>query len=764
MSFLKPWKRFRRRYYYFRRAYIPVWTTPVVVIALAIGSGIMGFRQLGMLEKWELSAYDQMVRLKPPVPEDDRLAIVTITGQDIKDYNQDDLPLSDKVVYDLLTKIEQHSPQVIGLDIFRHIPQPPGNQELTNLLKTSDRIVNICFTADEYEDENGDPGLPPPPGVPEERVGFADLVVDPGGIIRRGLLFIEPPSNSKCQSRSSLSFQLALKYLENLGIAPQTTPEGHVKLGKAVFKRLSVNSGGYQTLDSKGFQTVLNYRSSEASASTITLDELFTGDFPPNLIKDKIVLVGVTAKVGGDLKYTPYSAGLKDNQQMAGVVIHGQLTSQIISAALGETTLFRFIPEWGELLWILICSLGGGLIAYSVRHPLALVITESAALGGVIITTGILFLNGVWLPVIAPSLTLLLCGVTSVAYRAYHTNREKQEMVRLVEEQKRNIESLQILIKDQQDNTHTATTTPLHTAPTDAQTELPPDGEDDDEEATAIAPEGDWQTEYSLLAGRYRITEVLGAGGFGSTYLAEDTHLPSAPSCVVKRLQTASKNERYLKIAKRLFETEAKILGKLGHHPQIPRLLAHFEENQEFYLVQEYIPGQLLSDELRQSQGFGEQQVIEFLQDVLSTLAYVHSQLVIHRDLKPSNLIRSQNNGRWVLIDFGAVKQIQPQDKAGEVRKTVAIGTKGYTPPEQFAGHPNFSSDIYALGMITLQALTGTSPHQIELEAATGNFKLDRYLEGLEPKLAVILTKMVRYHFQERYSSAQAVLEDLKNI
>ena len=761
MSLSKPWKRFRRRYSYFRRAYIPVWITPVLAISLAIGSGIVGFRQPGLLEKWELSAYDQMVRLKPPALGNERLAIVTITGQDIKDYNQDDLPLSDKVIYDILTKLEEYSPQAIGLDIFRHIPQPPGNQELVNLLRSSDRIINVCFTADEYKDENGDPGIPPPPGVPEEQIGFADLVVDPGGVVRRGLLFLGPPPNSKCQSKFSLSFQLALKYLDNLGIAPLTTPEGHVQLGEAIFKRLSANSGGYQTTDSEGFQILLNYRSSEASASTITLDELFTGNFEPNLIEDKIVLVGVTAKVGGDLKYTPYSAGLKDNQQMAGVVIHGQLTSQIISAALGETTLFRFIPEWGEVLWIFMCSLSGGLIAYNVRHPLALIITEGAALGGVIIATGILFLNGVWLPVIAPSLTLLLCGVTSVAYRAYHTNREKQEMVRLVEEQKRNIESLQILIKDQQNNTHTSSTTPWHTA----QTELPPDGEeDDDDEATAIAPEGDWQPEYSLLAGRYRITEVLGAGGFGSTYLAEDTHLPNSPRCVVKRLQTASKNERYLKIAKRLFETEAKILGRLGHHPQIPRLLAHFEEQQEFYLVLEYISGQLLSDELRQSQGFGERQVIEFLQDVLSTLAYVHSQLVIHRDLKPSNLIRSQHNGRLVLIDFGAVKQMQPQDKAGEVRKTVAIGTKGYTPPEQFAGHPNFSSDIYALGMIALQALTGISPHQLELEAATGNFKLERYLERLEPKLAAILTKMVRYHFQERYSSAQAVLEDLKNI
>ncbi|NER95539.1 MAG: protein kinase [Symploca sp. SIO1B1] len=150
-----------------------------------------------------------------------------------------------------------------------------------------------------------------------------------------------------------------------------------------------------------------------------------------------------------------------------------------------------------------------------------------------------------------------------------------------------------------------------------------------------------------LLDGRYRIIQFLGAGGFGKTYIAEDTKLYDA-RCVVKQLQPTSTDPTTLQVARRLFKSEAKILYQLGNHEQIPRLLAYFEENQEFYLVQELIAGHDLSEELTPGKKLSESYVIALLQNLLETLAFVHQHHVIHRDIKPPNLIRRQQDGKIV--------------------------------------------------------------------------------------------------------------------
>lgn len=213
-----------------------------------------------------------------------------------------------------------------------------------------------------------------------------------------------------------------------------------------------------------------------------------------------------------------------------------------------------------------------------------------------------------------------------------------------------------------------------------------------------------------LLGGRYQIISYLGGGGFGQTYLAQDTHLPSHPTCVVKHLKPKLLDPLSLETAKRLFETEAQVLYRLSDYSQIPRLLAHFEEGQEFYLVQEYVDGNNLSMELIPGLRLPEQQVIPLLQDILELLVFIHQQNVIHRDLKPSNLIRRRRDQRIVLIDFGAVKQLSSQiiQVQGHTTRTIAIGSPGYMPSEQMAGRPKFCSDLYAVGMIGIQALTGS--------------------------------------------------------
>jgi serine/threonine protein kinase len=213
-------------------------------------------------------------------------------------------------------------------------------------------------------------------------------------------------------------------------------------------------------------------------------------------------------------------------------------------------------------------------------------------------------------------------------------------------------------------------------------------------------------------------------------------------------------------LARRLFNTEAEILSKLGHHPQIPHLLAYFEHQQEFYLVQEFIDGTPLDRELEGAmEPWTEAQVLDLLHQLLPVLGFVHSQYVIHRDLKPGNIIRDRHDGKLVLIDFGAVKEIQPQI-IDDQNMTIAIGTRGYTPPEQYAGKPNYSSDIYALGTIAIEALTHTHPRYLPVDDKTGNL-IWHDLAAVSPALAKVLDKMVTYHFNDRYQSATAVLMDL---
>ncbi|VEP14507.1 Serine/threonine-protein kinase B (fragment) [Hyella patelloides LEGE 07179] len=182
-----------------------------------------------------------------------------------------------------------------------------------------------------------------------------------------------------------------------------------------------------------------------------------------------------------------------------------------------------------------------------------------------------------------------------------------------------------------------------------------------------------------FLGGRYRVIQALGEGGFAKTYIAEDHHRPGHPKCIVKFLKPTRKDSDFMATARRLFKKEAEILEKLGKHEQIPRLLAHFEENKKFYIIQEFIEGHTLSQKLASKHRWSEEQVILMLQDVLQILKFVHSHRVIHRDIKPSNLIKRQKDSRLVLIDFGVVKEIGNSRilSAPSGQETIAIGTQG---------------------------------------------------------------------------------------
>lgn len=279
------------------------------------------------------------------------------------------------------------------------------------------------------------------------------------------------------------------------------------------------------------------------------------------------------------------------------------------------------------------------------------------------------------------------------------------------------------------------------------------------------------------LANRYQIKKLMGQGGFGQVFLAHDEQLPGAPVCVVKQLHPictgvqdmGSQNAGTLETAKRLFNLEAETLYKLGEHPQIPRLLAHIEEAGELYLVQEYIPGHSLADELAAGP-MAVDGVIHCLRDLLTVLAAVHRQNVIHRDIKPSNILRRQTEGeesrpeagQLVLIDFGAVKALQVDPGIGHGRKpggelTVAIGSLGYMAPEQQASRPCFGSDLYSLGMVILQALSGRHPMGFELPVSCAGVGV-----SVPSELAEFIDRLVCLDHRERYGSAMEALQIFK--
>ena len=270
-----------------------------------------------------------------------------------------------------------------------------------------------------------------------------------------------------------------------------------------------------------------------------------------------------------------------------------------------------------------------------------------------------------------------------------------------------------------------------------------------------------------LIGGRYLVVRSLRQTHLCETFIAQDTHLPGNPLCVVKQLKPQSNEAFVLKTARRLFDSEAKVLYKLGDHPQIPRLLAHLQVGDQFYLVQEFIEGQDLSQEEiapGNMTPWTEEKVRDFLEEVLGILSFVHNNHVIHRDIKPSNLIRKED-GKIVLIDFGAVKEITNMtvtEGQSNVDRTVVVGTPGYMPREQHLGKPRFNSDIYALGMTVITGLTGFHPDQLPRDDRTENLIWRDLAPQCSSKLADIIDKMVSPNsFEKRYQNVNEVLQAL---
>ncbi|MBD2087256.1 adenylate/guanylate cyclase domain-containing protein [Coleofasciculus sp. FACHB-542] len=394
----------------------------VVAIASLVVSGfVLGVRHLGGLQPLELVALDQLVRLHSDPGPDPRLLVVGITEGDIRTQKQ--WPLSDRTMAQLLAKLQSLQPQVIGLDVYREIPQQPGNAELKVQLREKNIFAIKKFGDTELE------LVSPPPGFPEDRVGFNDLLLDPDGVVRRNLLFVSDDTSTYF----SFSLRLAIAYLESVGITPESSQQNsdHIQLAKAVFVPLQQNSGGYQNMDARGYQVLLNYRSSNV-ARQVTLTQVLKGQIDPNWVKNKIVLIGTTAPSAKDTFSTPYSPAEKETAKMPGVLVHAQMVSQFLDAATGERPLFWFWDERIEVLWIVGWTLLGAIAAWWLRHPVVLILGCGVGLGVLLGTCFYLFTLQGWVPLSAPVLGFILTSGVVITYRSYDAQQQQQIIMKLL--------------------------------------------------------------------------------------------------------------------------------------------------------------------------------------------------------------------------------------------------------------------------------------------------------------------------------------------
>ncbi len=401
----------------------------IVLVPLAIGTtsavvtgALLGVRQLGWLQPLELASYDQMVQSRPDQPPDARLLIVAITEADIKAQKR--WPLSDSTIATALQKLQQQNPRVIGLDLYRDLPQAPGNAELSKQLQQPN-VITITKIQD-----TDDFGVDPPPGVPADRISFNDIVSDPDGVIRRSLLF----ANTDQATLYSFSLRLAIAYLQHQGIAPQSglLDETNLRLGTAEFIPLESTSGQYQTVDARGYQILLNYRSRRNVAHQVTLTQVLDGTVDPNWVKDKVVLIGTTARSAKDTFLTPYSHAEAQTASMPGVVIHAQVVSQFLSTVLDHQPLFWFWSDWVEDVWIWVWVVMGASLAWSIRHPLGLCLAITIATTALLISCDAIFQQEGWVPTAAPLVGVIVVATLAVSYRAQQSHRQQMMMMKLL--------------------------------------------------------------------------------------------------------------------------------------------------------------------------------------------------------------------------------------------------------------------------------------------------------------------------------------------
>ncbi len=394
-----------------------------LLVSALVFLGVISLRSTGSLEALELAAYDWYIRSRPePSLSDSRIVLITITETDIR--NQGRWPLTDTTLARALEILSQYQPRAIGLDLHRDVPVPPGREALEAILTSARNII----VAEKFG-HGAELGIPPPSVLENtDQVGFNDVVVDPGGIVRRGLLFLDDGANVSY----AFALRLALLYLQAEGITPQpdaSNPQ-HIRLGHTTIRPFASNDGGYVGADARGYQFLLDFREVRRSFPSFSLTALLSEEIAPEVVKDKIVLVGVAAESVKDFFYTPYSRGLYAKQQIPGIALHAHIVSQLLRSGLEGSAPVATLSEWYEGCWILLWSVLGSILGLRVRSPWRFLLLAVSGLLILSLVVYCAFLRGWWIPLVPPAMTWL---ISATILTAYMSNQEKGQRALLMQ-------------------------------------------------------------------------------------------------------------------------------------------------------------------------------------------------------------------------------------------------------------------------------------------------------------------------------------------
>lgn len=379
-----------------------------LLTGLAITGSMLGIRWIGGLEGLELMAYDQMLRWRPAEVADSRLLVVEVTQDDTNQYGY---PLEDKTLAQAIATLATLKPRAIGVDMHRYQPRGEGRSELLRQFQQHANLFTVCWSAS--SDQNF---APPPEFSPDQRinqVGFSDLLLDGGdpdtdptqsdaqnGIVRRQILSYDPKvadSPPNCATPYSLSFQLAFRFLYAEGVQPlEVNAAGNWQFGPTAFAKLPARFGGYQSLDGLSSQIMLNYRQA-LPGQQVTLDQVLRGQVDRSFVEDRIVLIGTTAPIARDYFQTPFG-------QQAGIWIHAQQVSHLLSAVLNDRPQIWALPVWGDALWIGGWSTIGLGLGYGLRSAIRQGIGAIVLLILLYQLCWLALLRGGWLPLVPAAL------------------------------------------------------------------------------------------------------------------------------------------------------------------------------------------------------------------------------------------------------------------------------------------------------------------------------------------------------------------------
>ncbi len=414
----------------------PDWQ-PVIVIGVLLTGLVLALRPTGLLQPLELAAYDQMLRLRPARPPDDRILVIEITEQDNTALPQG--VLTDADFAQFLNTLQQAEPAVIGVDVLTEPSFPPGTADLHAQLQRPNVITITSLGNNAIERKD------PPAYLPPQQLSFSDIPLDPDGIVRRSTLVpFDPQFTYPSFARRVVEQYLAANCP---GSAPLTagivcremrftpTPQGELFLGSVHLPHLPPDAGGYHALDNRGHQLLIDYRAAQTPTLQVTFGQLQRGEVPPEWIRHKIVLIGFSSPILRDLFYTPFSATASGHRQMPGVVVHAQIVSQLLSVGLDGQPLFGFWPEWGEWLWISGWAIAGGAVAWILHKPRRVLLGGTGLLvllGG---SSWLLLLGYVWVPVAAPAIATVVMGIATVVYKQYQAQQQQRIVMRLLGQQ-----------------------------------------------------------------------------------------------------------------------------------------------------------------------------------------------------------------------------------------------------------------------------------------------------------------------------------------